>query len=67
MAAKRVHKVVLRVTFDKPVTTAFAVHEVGDCIHGDFYPTPVFGKRGFNAEKFVVRSASRLPTSRGLR
>lgn len=36
---KRIHVLKITVTFDKPCTLTHAAREVGDCIHGEFYPT----------------------------
>ena len=53
------HLVVVRVRFDKPCTSAFALAAVKDCVHGDFYPLS-------SAEipcpgTFTIKSVTRLP------
>jgi hypothetical protein len=37
MAKRNIHKVVLTVKFDRPISRAHAVMEVRDAIHGQFY------------------------------
>lgn len=36
---KRVHRVMMELTFDRACTQTFAVAAAKDCIHGTFYPT----------------------------
>lgn len=53
----RTHKVVLKVTFNRPCSASDAVSYVKDNIHGDFYPT----QHEYNApDEFTVRGAMSL-------
>lgn len=54
----RSHQVLVRVTFNKPCSSAFALAAVKDCVHGEFYPS-TYGEPGPDA--FTVRSVTRLP------
>ena len=53
MARKRTQKVVLNMTFDKPVTKEEALAAAKDNIHGTFYPIP---EKTGGAGSFTVRS-----------
>jgi hypothetical protein len=53
------HLVVVRVRFDKPCTSAFAVAAVKACVHGEFYPPPIREWDGPDA--FTVKGVTRLP------
>lgn len=64
MAMKRVHHVIVRVTFDRPCTQSEAVAAVKDEFHGEFYPDlPRFN----SPQSFIVRGVSRPQSKRGLR
>jgi len=52
------HQVLMRVTFDRPCTTAEAVAAVADNVNGEFYPT-IFRDKA--PEKFSIRSVVRAP------
>lgn len=55
MAAQRKHRLILSLTFDKPMTAIQAARAAADCIHGQFYPTGDDGP----AEEFKIRSIKR--------
>lgn len=54
------HLVVMRVRFDKPCTSAFAVAAVKDCVHGEFYPQPARDWKGPDTA-FTIKGVTRLP------
>lgn len=53
------HLVVMRVRFDKPCTSAFAIAAVKVCVHGEFYPPPTREMTG--PDSFSVKGVTRLP------
>lgn len=55
----RSHQVIMRVSFDKPCSSVFALAAVKDCMHGDFYPTET-GERSCPG-MFTVKAITRLP------
>lgn len=54
----RSHRLILRVTFDKPCTPAEAARAAADCIHGGFYLS--FDRKS-GPESFDVRSIKKAP------
>lgn len=61
----RSHKVVLSVTFDKPISRANAIKEIRDNIHGEFYTSDIGNDdtEPYPGE-FRVRGISNLPKAR---
>lgn len=55
---KTSHLVVVRVKFDKPCTSAFALSSVKDCVNGDFYP---HSRQITDPGLFTVKGVTRLP------
>ncbi|ARJ65970.1 hypothetical protein WV31_10055 [Magnetospirillum sp. ME-1] len=56
MPRMKTRKVVLNLTFDKPVTAEEAVAAAKDCIHGEFYPVP---EKTGGAALFRIRSVTK--------
>lgn len=55
------HRVMVRVRFDKPCTRAEAVLAIRDNIHGEFYPTFYRDKA---PELFRIKSVAAVPKRR---
>ena len=62
MRTTKVHKVVVRMVFDKPCTRKDAVREARDNLHGEFYTTDMVaygeGRESRYPEKFNVRGVT---------
>lgn len=56
------HQVVVRVKFDKPCSSAFAIAAVKDCVHGEFFPS-ASGEIPC-PDMFTVKGVTRLPKRR---
>lgn len=61
MAMSTLHRVLVRVKFDKPCTQAEAVLAVRDNVNGDFYPRVPRDKA---PEHFSIRSVAPVPKRR---
>jgi hypothetical protein len=61
MPKKKIHEFIIRVRFDRPCTTAHALRETKDNVHGNFYPVPWADK---DPEEAWIKSIKRLPTNR---
>lgn len=61
---QKTHKVMMTLTFDKPVSASKAAEFARDNIHGDFYPNKLDDE---DPGKFRVKTIQRMPTSLGRR
>lgn len=63
MAKQRIHTFTVTIRMDKPCTEAVALREVKDCIHGNFYTTPM---DDHEPGEFVVKNFKRVKRTRAL-